>query len=468
LKDKKQHIDKLFGDKLKGLQPKVSAADWNTIASKMRAQTGAFGEQVKNLTPDVSDGDWKAILSKMPLTSTNQKIAWWWLPLFIAIIAGGYPLLNKLDQTIHLKEIQHQTLVINNQSEQNISTSAAIPSNKRSKLETKNTIENKNNTAETTSSPNHKGTNTVSPNTPVRIKNKQVHSKIAEPALINPIDIQIAENPKLELRSKSILSLYKAPKNATGSALTLIGDLASWPKIIEPKKTKPDLLNNLSFSPIVALNRYNSTFKSDDANWQNKRTQAEKAVILPDMGIKVNSSIGKIALNSGLIYSIKGQQINGDVTYQLYDSFPHFNPKGELIDYFRLNYRDTTIKVKLTNTYSYIDIPLNIGYQFKLGEKHSFTPTLGTTLSFFTRAKGQTIAPNLGFHNIADNSLYNYRKLMSSWQLQLNYNYLITDKIQFETGIQYRKNINGIYSSSYDAKEKLMNLGLSFGLSYKF
>ena len=93
---------------------------------------------------------------------------------------------------------------------------------------------------------------------------------------------------------------------------------------------------------------------------------------------------------------------------------------------------------------------------------------VSTTLSFFTRAKGQSIAPNLGFHDFADNSLYNYRKLMSSWHVQMNYNYLITDKIQFETGIQYRKNINGIYSSSYDAKERLMNLGLSFGLNYKF
>jgi hypothetical protein len=501
LKDKKQHIDKLFGDKLKELQPKVMVSDWEAIASKMKAQHGAtFGEQVKNLTPGVSDGDWKAIVSKMPPASQNQKVAWWWLPLFIAFVIGAYPLLNKLDKSIHFQETQNQALVLNNQSEENNATSTATPSKTQNQALILNN-QSKENNATSTGTPLNKNndvqeaagramnnidtrTSSLSNNnTPKKSAQKNASSKSKKPDYqkkITPISqrqasiIQdkntITENPiqKLNLHSTSLKSLYEYQKNSVGLPLSLIGEFASWPKIIEPNKAKPDLLNNLSFSPIVSLNRYSSNFISDDANWQNKRTQAEKAVVLPDMGLKVNTSKGKIALNTGLIYSIKGQQINGDVTYQLYDSFPHLDPSGVLIDYFRLNYRDTTVKVKLTNTYSYIDIPLNIGYQFKLGKKHSFTPTLGTTLSFFTRAKGQSIAPNLGFHDIADNSLYNYRKLMSSWQVQMNYNYLITDKIQFETGIQYRKNINGIYSSSYDAKERLMNLGLSFGLNYKF
>ena len=219
---------------------------------------------------------------------------------------------------------------------------------------------------------------------------------------------------------------------------------------------------------IISINRYTSNFNSEDRNWQDKRTQAEKPVILPDMGIKVSSSIAKISLNSGVIYSLKGQKIDGKVTYQLYDSFPHLDPNGEIIDYFRLNYRDTTVQAKLTNTYSYIDIPFNFGYTFKLNEQHSLTPTIGSTISIFTRAKGQSIAPNLGFHNIANTSLYHYRKIMSSWQLQLNYNYTITDKILLESGVQYRKNINGIYRSGYDAKERLMNVGLTFGLNYRF
>lgn len=472
MKDKKRHIDKLFGDQLKGLQPEANAADWDAIASKMQAQQGAnFGDQLKNLSPTATKKDWKSIVSKMPPNSLDQKNAWWWLPLLIAFVLAAYPALKIIDQSVHNQKSTEQSIVINNQIEENsaIESIPIIPNNKID-IDEKINADNNPEIAEIPNRNKNNSSNKKNNNSTV----KQNNSTKKTTNNIDDLDIQFSgkanktENQTWKLSSKSLKSLYQSPINNVGVMLALNKDIASWPKIIEPKITKPDLISNLSISPMIAANRYSSNFKTSDANWQNKRAQAENAVVLPDLGIKVNSSVGKIAFNSGLIYSLKGQQINGDVTYQLYDSFPHFNPQGELIDYFRLNYRDTTVKLKLTNTYSYIEIPFNIGYQFKLGNKHIITPNIGTTLSFFTHAKGQSIAPNLGLHNIADNSLYNYRKMVSSWQVQLNYNYLITNKIQFETGIQYRKNINGIYSSSYEAKEKLMNLGLSFGLNYKF
>lgn len=479
MKDKKQHIDKYFGNLLKALQPKADAADWDAVLSKMSSKkVTSFDEHLKDLAPTTSETDWQAIVAKMPKNNQNQKIAWWWLPLLIVLLLVGYPVYKWADKSMHFESVQahyNKTTIkkenttsnqtINNGSQLDKSNSSNLTES--SKLKDEKTLPIKalkvNNDFNSATNPNQKGELNSLKQKPIEDEISNAIAPPSEPIIRNNLNWE-----KWLIDSKKLVSLYQISTIDLGSYLSINSNYSEWPKIIAPHKKQSMLLENLSFSPFVSANRYNSNFESNDANWNAKRTNAEKAVILPDVGLKISTSLGKIAISSGLVYSLKGQKIDGNVTYQLYDSFPHLNPQGVIIDYFRLNYRDTTVKVNLTNTYAYLDIPLNLGYPIHLGKKHTLTPTLGTTLSLFTKAKGQSIAPNLGFHNIAKESLYTYRKLMSSWQVQLNYNYLLTNKLQLETGFQIRKNMNSIYTTSYGAKEHFLNLGLTLGLNYKF
>jgi hypothetical protein len=150
----------------------------------------------------------------------------------------------------------------------------------------------------------------------------------------------------------------------------------------------------------------------------------------------------------------------------LYDSFPHLNPQGQIIGYFRVNYRDTTIEIKNVTKTSFIEIPINIGRSFQI-KKSTLTASAGTTISILTGSDGLAIADNLGLHHASDLSLFNYRKWMQSAQVELSYKYAWNQRFSGGVGIQQRAGLTNLYKNE-PFSQKFMNTGGFITLNFRF
>ena len=237
-------------------------------------------------------------------------------------------------------------------------------------------------------------------------------------------------------------------------------------KLIAEAPPTPKNAAFVTISPYFAMNRYQARFNAEDPLYDKYRNASDHPVWLSDMGMKIEHQKGKMIMNSGLIYSQKGQQFKGQTRSMLYDSFPHLNPQGQIIGYFRVNYRDTTVEIKNVTKTSFIEIPINIGRSFQI-KKSTLTASVGTTISILTGSDGLAIADNLGLHHASDLSLFNYRNWMQSAQVELSYKYAWNQRFSGGVGIQQRAGLTNLYKNE-PFSQKFMNTGGFITLNFRF
>lgn len=423
MKDKKQHIDRFFEDKLKGLQPPVSESDWNAILSKM-----------DNAAP---------------------KRGWfrWWYTLLIPLLAGIFFMFeNTFDQ--------EQTSSLNKKPElTSEKITVELPTAKQNaiKAEAKEELKSK------VELPKRRASK-ISANRPEHSASKDITTKIFNSAssevstVNNSVDNQITNSnvPVISDENNSGLKPWTLALKRIQALFDYHSLDLSVPELltigqnhppVNPDAPKPEIKPSFTISPYFGLNRYISNFEAEDPLYETYRKNADHAVWLPDMGVRIQKSKGRITWQSGLIYSEKGQQFKGQTRYMIYDSFPHLDPQGNILGYFRVNYRDTMVTLKNVAKLQYIEIPVNFGMTVNIGKKGTLTGSVGTGISLLTGTKGIVLAENLGLHKSSENALFNYRRWMTSAQTEVKYSYLIYDRFAIGAGIQYKAGLTNIYKN---------------------
>lgn len=444
MKDNKKHIDQYFEDKLKGLQPAATEADWQAILSKME-----------------------------PAPPTRKKGFWWILLLLLPVALGIVWLLYPSSEPIKKvpKSSNQTSIEKTNKSDLNSTSGDMQPSSKKVGVEDVSAI------------PNPESSKTevdlAQPNIYKGNKNKTSDKAIAKHSSgksktvisVDPIENEsYPESLNLylwDMDGRKIRTLFDYSELQFS-----LPELMTFPFVPPSKKMIvdappfPKKVPGLIISPYFAMNRYQARFNAEDPQYEKYRNASDHPVWLSDMGLKIEHQKGKMIINSGIIYSQKGQQFKGQTRYMLYDSFPHLNPQGQIIGYFRVNYRDTTVEIKNVTKMSFVEIPVNIGRSFQI-KKSTLTASVGTTISILTASDGLAIADNLGLHQASDMSLFNYRKWMQSAQVELGYKYAWNQSFSAGVGIQQRAGLTNLYKNE-PFSQRFMNTGGFIALNFRF
>ena len=219
--------------------------------------------------------------------------------------------------------------------------------------------------------------------------------------------------------------------------------------------------------------------------------RAEKRHLFFDFGLQYANFTEKISSNQ-LKYNpqnledIKflGQNLNIDTSggYQHYyymsdtairivDSVWTWNTDSSLVsmyDTIRTKKYDTLRNASWKNTYSFIEIPLSVGWQQSFGRVNLGFST-GPIISMLITTKGSmpynlVESPTL----IATTDEFKKYRFGMSWQISAFTNYQITNRMLLELSPYFRFNVLGIKSSSSESKLKNNSFGLQLGIRYYF
>lgn len=446
MKDNKKHIDQFFKGKLSGLQPTVTESDWD------------------------------AILSKMEGSKPNRK-GWLWLVLLLPLLSGlgwwSWTILGNEKQPISNIEntLTHQGIRSDKSEKEPLIEKQNSPSNPVA-----HEVNESMNDVHPSMTPNGKtgitstGTGGSDPSHSGLVKS----DKGRQPKNIG-IAQENKEGPEEQkmvsywiLASKIIQGVNSKEENFIAQILPeyLTSPFPLFTPHIQPDPKSP-IPSVLTISPYFGMNRYQSSFNAEDKNYQNYRRDSEHPVWLPDIGLRIEQNRGRYVFNTGLIYSQKGQQFSGQTRYMLYDSFPHLNPQGQIIGYFRVNYRDTLVTLENVSRLHYVEIPLNVGREFILGSKSALTASVGTTFSLLTGTDGLVIAENLNLQKMSETTLFDYKKWMQSTQVEIKYDYMLGRHLSAGAGIKYKAGLTNIYRQE-PFSQKLRNSGGFIELNYRF
>ena len=125
-----------------------------------------------------------------------------------------------------------------------------------------------------------------------------------------------------------------------------------------------------------------------------------------------------------------------------------------------------TENLNIRNIYTYVEIPLIIGYQVS---KHKFTYSLngGVITGIFIKSKGSSVSQS-NTNDIVDiaNSNLPYMKFNYSFVVAAGINYKLNDKFYLLAEPFYRQSINSLFDKNYMYSKKNKAYGATIGLRY--
>ena len=118
------------------------------------------------------------------------------------------------------------------------------------------------------------------------------------------------------------------------------------------------------------------------------------------------------------------------------------------------------------NKYTYIEIPLSIGYAFNI-KKFAIRPTVGALFGIMLNAKGN------GISTTNKNEVYSlsemdlpFMNIQVSMFVGIGFEYKIQENLALSFQPFYRRNLSSIYSEESVLDKRFSGLGASFGLSF--
>ncbi|MBN2669042.1 MAG: hypothetical protein JXR60_07420 [Bacteroidales bacterium] len=119
------------------------------------------------------------------------------------------------------------------------------------------------------------------------------------------------------------------------------------------------------------------------------------------------------------------------------------------------------------NKYSYLEIPLNISYGFKL-KSFTIRPTAGAILGFMLNAKGTGISfdDRNKVYSLSESELP-MMNIQISGQFGVGLEYEFNDAISLSVQPFYRRSLNSVYRSSAPISKHFNGVGVHFGVIYK-
>ena len=214
-------------------------------------------------------------------------------------------------------------------------------------------------------------------------------------------------------------------------------------------------------------------YRTDPGTFQSSYTQEILAsvhfgdfILRSGVGINRSQDDGNYQVNYNK-YEMTGYYIG--MTYEdngnpVYDSINYVVDEHSLYDtvYYNESYRTD-------NTYTYLQIPFQIGYTFLNHKRFSLDVTGGPCLSLLlNEKKSDPSFSDFAAENITMQDQTPVRR-SSNWQflLGLNTRYLITNKISLTLEPTYRQYFKPVYQG-YDSGWPPYSLGIRAGITFHF
>jgi opacity protein-like surface antigen len=192
-------------------------------------------------------------------------------------------------------------------------------------------------------------------------------------------------------------------------------------------------------------------YHSSNKQVQNLRNDNETGTFGYTTGLDIKIDLtSKIILESGLLYSIKGEQT-----------------KNTGLEWATPN-PDFPIKSKTQYQFKYIDIPVKVNYLLG-GKKVKIFVSAGVSVNVFSEKKTNVISEFANGHKISENSVIDlgYLKFNLAGLLGFGIKYDLTKKISLFVEPVCRPFINSIVVDK-NAKEYPYSIGANVGVYYSF
>jgi opacity protein-like surface antigen len=120
------------------------------------------------------------------------------------------------------------------------------------------------------------------------------------------------------------------------------------------------------------------------------------------------------------------------------------------------------------NSYTYLEIPFSIGYEFSY-QRFSIIPSAGGVVGILLNAKGRTISfyDNNALTEMDKNKLP-FLKTTFSWMVGLGIHYRFNNRFIFVTEPYFKQNLNSIYENRHPVSQKFSTAGIRVGIKYEF
>lgn len=408
-------------------------------------------EEIDKLFREAADVNFSENIPEEFMTDINQRLdlleqkrrkkpfAWWWISgvaLFIAIGISFAAFQNnsKLlkDRTTILsvkkqtKEVQgnKNSVVANGQKQKNIQNQLK---SENFKLENSNVITNNLIERENRSLNFEKNLNSEIVNL-TTAESKVIESKIEK-------EFTEKSSVKEEIVSSESVNKQETDSAKTDETTSEIAEKLDDKSEVKNKKVKMEI----GFYSGVSV--INSSFKipNDVAislvgltldEYRQRREREEVATTSWDLALRYKLLVNNFTFQSGLDYFQWGEEIRYD-----YNS------------------------ISGINRYSYLNIPLNLGYNFQFN-KFGMNPFVGASVGFGFKRDGRYLQPDL-----QTVSQVEAQKLIGNYQAGVEFSYLSQSNFKFSVTPLFRSSINEVVKSDV-IHNKYVSFGLQIGFSY--
>lgn len=337
--------------------------------------------------------------------------------------------------------------------------------------------------------------------TGTNLQSSEKNNPLAEEIILKPgvaVKNEIAETQEI-IEQQEILQQEKTVYDTIFFYDTLIHyDTVS--VRLPRKKTKAKISVDLFGGP----NTSGFVYKHDIAGFEDTLNSYTSASPGYQAGLKVNFHLNKFEFTSGLSY----QQIEEDFNYneltsennpieywQYYEIEPlHvidtvdwifvFDPDDSsfvsaplIQETWTTQFDSNLVEIPVhttvirnynnRNKYTYLNIPLLMGYKFYDRDKISFTAKAGGNIGIFINAKGKGIswADRKSVIQL-DKDKLPFIKTNFSWLLGLAVNYRFDEKISVVLEPWYRGSLNSMFDNKHPVSAKTNLLGINVGLRF--
>lgn len=237
-----------------------------------------------------------------------------------------------------------------------------------------------------------------------------------------------------------------------------------------------------------------------NADYVNKRNSEESTMLNNSAGIELARIMGKWNVSAGLEFNQYGESTNyknqviGNI--QSVNFSPITVVDSTIVEYF--NYYqgneytqtqtvlsfDTLLLSDTTNTtglingnlpesyntknrYTYIEIPIRLGYQWFQSGRISSEVYGGLSLGMFQKASGYLPNRELSaFEQIEDQN--EFRKYIVNYRLGMSASYRFYKNLSLTAAVEHRNMLQSIWKSSYGVNQRYRAVGLQLGLRWAF
>jgi len=240
-------------------------------------------------------------------------------------------------------------------------------------------------------------------------------------------------------------------------------------KLVEKEKIPVRLFDiGLGFSPEWIFNAIDSDSKTAYNIDMKLSYQHEKLIIQSGLSLGFDEGTNS--------FDIQYQQFLG--TYNQLDSITFFvDPlNGNISPIYHTSEATIfdsvpkNISTAITKKYTYLRLPVLVGYEFALGEKWSVVPKIGAVVSFNIETEMPSTIWNPGVNHINYINQTTASRKSTSWQLHLSvaFRHNLSEKFLIELEPYFRQSVGTTYDENNSSITNPYSVGIGVGIIYRF